>query len=141
MTDLILSLKDHEIDNPQSHYKYESKTGAHQDAEDLVLEGYLNLCACGQSEVTLEYIGTRLTYLKEKDDRHSRNRELGIKSDYDHERTLASEVFTSEGEEQFFMHWADSIGLLDHGGSIGGAWMTEKGRQVVSLIHEIQGKK
>ena len=32
-------------------------------------------------------------------------------------------------------HWLDSKGLIEHGGSVGGSWLTKKGQELLELIN------
>ena len=33
-------------------------------------------------------------------------------------------------------HWLDSKELIEHGGSIGGSWLTDKGKELLKLVEE-----
>lgn len=35
---------------------------------------------------------------------------------------------------ELMAHWMDSVHLIEHGGSIGGAWLSEKGKQVHASV-------
>lgn len=39
-----------------------------------------------------------------------------------------------DGENEILAHWLDSKDLLEHGSSIGGSWLSQKGEQVLKAI-------
>lgn len=44
-------------------------------------------------------------------------------------------------ELQVAMLWlVDAAGFSEHGGSVGGAWLSERGKQVLELLREVQAE-
>lgn len=41
-----------------------------------------------------------------------------------------------DGENEILAHWLDSKGLLEHGSSIGGSWLSKEGEQVLKSLKE-----
>lgn len=81
----------------------------------------LGWCGCGDPTAALKYLHTgleacRLYWAKE----------VSFEDRY--------KMFHSDGEMYFFLYWADAKELMEHGGSVGGSWLTEKGKVLLSDI-------
>src|SRR5687767_5920549 len=84
----------------------------------------LGFCGCGDPELALKYIGRYLQAYKD-------TREGKITY------TQRDEHFTSEGEMYFFLYWADSKELMEHGTSVWSGWLTEKGEKLLQEINNL----
>lgn len=78
--------------------------------------GILNGCGCGTSE-ELSKKGIELL------------KDIAI-PERDYNRFA---IYYNDSFWELFMHWFDSAGLTEHGTSIFGAWLTDKGK----AVHEI----
>lgn len=92
--------------------------------EQWLFVGVLGGCGCGSSE---EFSERAVDLLKH----------FGTPHD---ERSL-KEFFHGDQADfwELMAHWLDSKDLLEHGGSIYGSWLTEKGEECLKTINEAQG--
>lgn len=93
----------------------------------------LDLCGCGLPEWTYETI----------------RRYLNIRSDWQEDRITYAEVQRRYAEElhinednvaqygmlQFMMYTLDSAGITEHGGSVGGCWLTDLGKMFLTVLN------
>lgn len=43
-------------------------------------------------------------------------------------------LVTDEGARYLLLYWLDAMGLTEHGGSVDGAWLTEKGTELLAAL-------
>lgn len=89
----------------------------------------LGLCGCGSPEDTNEVIRLILIAQNQEtweDKQKSLNNVCNINVD---------ENYNYNGLIQFVLYILDSHEFLEHGGSIGGAWLTEKGKIFLDLLN------
>lgn len=105
--------------------------------EKLVEE--LGFCQCGDTERALEFILTCLRYVQEKD--RLRDLPSGEEKDRKYEEIYGRrlEVFGSLGAAYFFHYWLDKEGYTEHGSSIMGSWLEDKGRLLGLKIIDVLG--
>lgn len=93
---------------------------------------WMDLCGCGNPEYTLEVIRLILNI---QNDFH----EGKIESPYEECRKVFNinndNYVIQDGLVQFVMYQLDSYGFLEHGGSIGGAWLTEDGKDLLMVLN------
>jgi len=77
----------------------------------------LGFCACGDPDASLLYVEKMLLALRDKD-RKAFNDDAG----------------------QFFLYWADHNEFADHGTSIHGSWLTDKGLELLRDIESVRGE-
>lgn len=89
----------------------------------------LDLCGCGSPESTYEVIRLILIAQNQTDWDNKQNSfnkicglNMALNDNYD-------------GLIQFVLYILDSHEFLEHGGSIGGAWLTEKGKLFLDLLN------
>lgn len=76
---------------------------------------FLGLCGCGDPDAVMDYLGELL------------------------ERIEQGNPPEGEGLDWiFFLYWADDKEFADHGTSIRGAWLTEKGKEILNDIRKIK---
>ena len=80
---------------------------------------FFNFCGCGNPNSSLEFIRDILIIIKEH----------GAYSDE------LSKKLSDEGLLYFVLYYLDSKGLTEHGGSVGGSWITEKGEEIIQDIN------
>ena len=114
--------------------KYKQKDGSyvdvngchHDDAKSFLQCHILGFCGCGAPEDSLRYIRDCL--------RHIANLKQV------HEKQATYEAWGNEGKElmgraEYFTRYVlDQKGLTEHGTSIKGAWLTDKGREILADI-------
>lgn len=85
-------------------------------------------CACGMPEKAVEAL---VQYLKAVEwaweDRMERGSDVAEKAG-----------IPNDGLFYLVAYIADERGLTEHGGSVGGAWLTDKGRDFIKLAEQIE---
>lgn len=85
----------------------------------------LGFCGCGLPEKTLKSVHSYLSTLDWAwQDWEARFREL------------QSHSGLSEDFWNFIAYFCDSKGLTEHGGSVGGAWLSDRGRDWLRIMNE-----
>ena len=93
----------------------------------------LHLCGCGNPEDTYEAIRR---YLHIRKLRHE-NKDItwdGIKEQYKTQLCIDVDNDTEHGVLQFMMYVLDHYDFTEHGSSIGGCWLTEKGEMLLTVL-------
>lgn len=87
---------------------------------DSIVEAILGdlFCGCGQVDIVVAALIDYLTVVASNDDAHARDQELIRRFPDPVLRTLLA-------------YTADALDLTEHGGSVGGAWITQAGRSLV----------
>lgn len=102
--------------NPSEYSKYIDQDGVSWSSiESWFFTGVLGGCGCGPSDE----LGKRAIKVLEN-----------FASD-DWENRFS--VYDNEADE-VLAHWMDSKDLIEHGSSISGSWLTEKGKNVFEVI-------
>jgi hypothetical protein len=121
----------------KAKYKESTKAGACLGGASDLIHQHLGFCACGKPSQNLEYIlgalealDAKWTYLRSFDDipRGSCLYDLAEKKLENH--------FRDQRAQYFFYYWADKEELAEHGGGVGGEWLTDKGEQLLALLRE-----
>lgn len=111
---------------------YKTEDGASYDnAEDLIQNGILGFCCCGNPKMNLEYIKGALEILAEW---FPSDKSKPTISGADHMAKLEA-YFQSDAASGFFWYWADKEKLVEHGGSLPG-WPSERGYALLNLLRE-----
>lgn len=95
----------------------------------------LNLCGCGAPEYTYETIRRLLTIRKEWQDNNNIKYEDVIKR-YLEDLHIDNDDDMQYGMLQFMMYVLDDKGMLEHGSSIGGCWLTNEGKMLLDVLNE-----
>jgi hypothetical protein len=106
---------------PDGTYFFDGLT--YESAEDVLGE-MIGFCGCGNPFEALKYTATVLQFIK--DCRTSDT----FKDIF--------EIFPSEGLGYFVLYTLDHFKLTEHGGSVGGSWLSEKGQMLLDDINELQ---
>ena len=92
----------------------------------------LNLCGCGIPENTWEVIHHILSIrLLAREMDYSE-----IKKMYKDELHLDADDDLQHGSLQFILYILDDCGLVEHGSSVGGCWLTELGKMYLTVLDE-----
>ena len=102
----------------------------------------MDMCGCGCPEDTHEMIRRVLNV---RYDWHTDKIEYEeIKKRYKEDLHLDTEDTLHYGALQFVLYMLDSNGILEHGGSIGGCWLTDLGKMYLTVLnawHEQEEKR
>jgi hypothetical protein len=94
----------------------------------------LKFCGCGDPEAVYNLVRDLLGLIAEKwyreDDDPARWREVS--------QQITDRIGGGDGTYYAVWYWLDGSGLIEHGGSVSGSWLTEKGTHYLSLmrLHE-----
>ena len=88
------------------------------------------LCGCGNPEDTWEVIRRVLRIRSEARERDY----YEIKQMYKDELHLDNDDDIDHGVLQFILYILDNNGLVEHGGSIGGCWLSELGKMYLTVL-------
>jgi hypothetical protein len=111
----------------------------------------LKFCGCGSPEDTLLYIKKLLNLIKRKMDRpydeSKKERDnaywqyqkdllfIGGFTPFFNENNKIEPNDIQNGVIQFILYYLDEVEVLEHGGSIGGAWLTEYGEKILECLN------
>jgi len=103
--------------------------GYYSDIESLLCDYYkLPWCGCGSIEVMLKSIRDILKDCDSRESYDNRN----LKMDYCYGKKGEFE----EGMIYFILYWLDLNKYTEHGGSVGGSWLTEEGYELLKDLNE-----
>jgi len=105
-------------------YEYEDM---HYDGlQDLIQNGILKFCNCGNPHLNLLYIlgGFELIYEKGNERYNEKYQERVVKH------------FGSLEAALFFYYWTETLELTEHGGSVYGSWLDDKGEALLEMLRE-----
>ncbi|OXB94826.1 hypothetical protein [Parageobacillus galactosidasius] len=102
----------------------------------------LRLCGCGSPDLRLKFIKGLLNLINDRyeqdlpyEEYKKRLAELfGFK-----ENKEAKYYFTGiqDGIVEFVLDQLNEAGLLEHGGSVGGSWLSDYGKEMLNILNEI----
>jgi len=106
--------------------------------EDVLKQFYyeeLNFCGCGNPEDIMQLIKDLLNQISHKWDNEKT---------YEERQEEIIKIFNFNGKVNhavydFILNYLDIVGLLEHGGSIGGSWLTERGKVILKLMNQVDG--
>jgi hypothetical protein len=86
--------------------------------------------------------GERLAYLYGPEGGAEAWRQIGdllaLAPFYDHRAAVRTRIGGGPGVEDMVLYALDGAGLIEHGGGIGGSWLTAKGRHYLSLMRRYE---
>jgi len=83
----------------------------------------LNFCGCGNPDTQMQFLRDVLRAINRRSEGNTWK-----------EDTKKIEALLPGALGQFYLYWLDSMGITEHGGSIGGDWLTEKGKELLLLM-------
>lgn len=96
---------------------------SYDDAADYLWVGVLGGCGCGSADLLAD-------------------KAVAVLKNFELEPTDPSRFYVGENvTNELLAHWLDSKGLLEHGGSVSGSWLTDKGKEVLQLIKDYEEGK
>lgn len=109
---------------------------------DYYMYEELNLCGCGIPEDTYEIIRR---YLHIREDYYTDKIEYkDVLERYKTDLHIEDDDSLQAGLLQFMMYVLDHNGFTEHGSSIGGCWLTDKGRRLLTILdawHDSENNK
>jgi hypothetical protein len=98
--------------------------GTSCEDKDDVLSSFLGFCGCGCPEETFKYIASALELIRDNTDWDTRHAKL-------------CELCGGKQAADFMLYFLDSKRMTEHGTSIGGSWIDEKGTQFIEAVKEL----
>ena len=68
---------------------------------------------------------------------HTIKRTLAAMKTHDNRITNLNKALPDEGSQHIVLYWLDHNGVIEHGGSVGGGWLTDLGEQMLSLLESL----
>lgn len=112
----------------------------YETAQSLVETGILGFCGCGIPGETREYVEEGLSIIESIAD-FSRGNTNPFSEAFDafhkakRQRIVAR--FPNIESWHFFLYWCSAEDLVEHGSSLPG-WLTEKGKNLLSLLRQVK---
>lgn len=101
----------------------------------------LGWCGCGSPQEALEFMRDILQIMKNRSD-DNQNEPCGTRYEDSawakHTKLLDDKLPGALGLSYFY--FLDSVGLTEHGGSIGGSWLTKDGERALEILrsHDLE---
>ena len=96
---------------------------------DYICTGLLKWCGCGSPESALIYLRDTLA-----DIQHRSEVEWKQNPPIYAGKLSARMAALPDGLQYIYWYWIDNMELIEHGGSVGGSWLTERGRQFLARL-------
>jgi hypothetical protein len=112
------------VDNFKKDEGYEYDGTTYETAEELVLTGMLDFCGCGAPDAAGKFLMNTLQGMKDFHDSKITWEERDAK-------------FSDEGVRYFVYYILEKEGLTEHGTSVNGSWLTDKGNEILTYLKEI----
>lgn len=93
----------------------------------------MDMCGCGCPEDTHDVIRRILNIRKDRFEKDIKYDE--VQERYKEELHLDTQDSLHYGALQFILYMLDSNGILEHGSSIGGCWLTELGKMYLDVLN------
>lgn len=129
MTEEILTIRKQVHKSMEDIYKVLDKNdifyASYDSLVDLRWTEECKFCNCGQPEEAQQYIKEVLSAIK-------------LRSDSEWEINNVSKVIKSNPDsfEYFLLYVLEAMDLTEHGGSVGGSWLTEEGMKLLDEMQE-----
>jgi hypothetical protein len=125
-----------------------------QQRKELIYNFYyenLKFCGCGSPWTTLKFIKDFLNTIKQKTDNYKKKDydknsekyyeeyQSNIRNIFEFQNKSENDNFFSDSQDgiiQFVLYYLNKIEILEHGGSVGGSWLTEHGEIVLKALNE-----
>lgn len=109
-----------------SEYPYLDDEGtSHRSKSDYLQQNCLNSCGCGDPNSAMKIVRDTLQYCIDWKDKK------GVYIDW-----LVKNVFGGiEGAAYFVLYFLDHNGYTEHGSSVHGSWLTDKGEELLGDIN------
>lgn len=98
---------------------------------ELVLEGMLGFCGCGDPDGVIEYLTKSLLHIS-----NLKQLVWEKKLSFEEWNNGGNELHPVTGSDYFMWYVLDSKEFTEHGGSVPG-WLTSKGEELLELLNEI----
>lgn len=115
------------FDKDNSSYEILAQ-GSYEDTEEflsLFFAEVLNFCCCGCLSMSIKFVHDILNCYEDEE---------GLSPHLNLDK--AKEVCGNDNITEFMLHWLDSVGLTDHGSSVYGSWLTDKGKALRNYLKE-----
>jgi hypothetical protein len=104
----------------------------YDNIKDYILTGLLGFCGCGMPEEALKWLRGCLADIE-----HRTEVEWKQSPPVYQGRIYARMEPLPRGVEYLLWYWMDKLELIEHGGSVGGSWLTERGKHLLRRLEKI----
>lgn len=128
-----------------------------QKRDEFIKDFYyekLNFCGCGSPSDTLYVIRNVLNVIKLREDRWDsedyyirqheyyelHKKEIKESLNLKEEKVIGDKFYLNEGVVQIVLNVLDCCGVLEHGGSIGGSWLTNYGKELLEYLNALSNE-
>lgn len=120
-------------------FNIRDEDGVHHDGIAGWCGSFLGLCGCGCPEETLDTALGVLSAIEVRSAAWEANDDSAAEQAYEQLNRLAPFEGEHAGLGYAFMYMLDAHGLLEHGSSIGGSWLTDDGKEFLARLREWKG--
>lgn len=119
--------------NAQIEHGVEFDGCNYDNVVDAFYMGHLKFCGCGNPQGEIEFM---LQVLRAIATRFTDNI-YGQSKRYEEFSNAIEQLFGgNERFEHHYLQWLDSLGLLEHGISVYGSWLSDEGYSVLKMLEE-----
>ena len=104
----------------------------YDNLSDFITIGLLGFCGCGMPEEALKWLRDCLA-----DIQHRTEVEWKQNPPIYQGRIHARMEPLPRGVEYLLWYWMDKLQLIEHGGGVGGSWLTERGEHLLARLQSI----
>lgn len=109
----------------------------YEDFEQLVMSGVLGFCGCGSPEKAAGFLLDVLRHIAAQrvmcDSPEWGEMSLGQRGQYYRKRAEDREALMGRSE-MLVLYWLDKEGYSEHGSSVNGCWLTDKGYELLEML-------
>jgi hypothetical protein len=106
----------------------------YETVQDAVLVGFFGFCGCADPDGALQLIHDALRVLTEAPEWKANDQNWT--NAYAKYKNAKLAIFKTDGIETFVLYVLDKKGLVEHGGSVFGSWLTNDGQLLLDLLNE-----
>ena len=129
-----------------SNSHYNNSNSLLDDCKDFFFYEILNTCGCGRPDDTASVIKDILNIINDyyNETQNYNREEINIAHDKKIKRLNSlcgveiKDNTNYNGLIQFVLYMLDHAGFLEHGSSIGGAWLTDLGRMFLYFLNSVE---
>ncbi|TXH49494.1 MAG: hypothetical protein E6Q97_22605 [Desulfurellales bacterium] len=117
---------------------YVDPSGCHWHDAESFLQGYvLGFCCCGSPSTNLAYVRDCLLNVAKLCDIRDRTEGRGQQWEKEYHEWEEERSKLMGNARYFTLYVLDQKGFIEHGGSVGGGWLTDKGKDMLADLEDL----